>query len=89
MKILTSFTAFSLAVCIGLLGPVTVSEFGFEGAQAQAADGRSAEKKKKTRRVPTISESIFKKLGEAQELMDAKEYGLAEQFLKDMLNRAK
>ncbi len=89
MKILTSFTAFGLAVCIGLLGPVTVSEFGFEGAQAQAADGRSAEKKKKTRRVPTISESIFKKLGEAQEMMDAKEYGLAEQFLKDMLNRSK
>ncbi len=89
MKILNSFTAFSLAVCLGLLGPVTVSEFGFEGAQAQAADGRSAEKKKKTRRVPTISESIFKKLGEAQELMDAKEYGLAEQFLKDMLNRSK
>ena len=89
MKILTSFTAFSLAVCIGLLGPVTVSEFGFEGAQSQAADGRSAEKKKKTRRVPSISESIFKKLGEAQELMDAKEYGLAEQFLKDMLNRSK
>ena len=89
MKILTSFTAFGLAVCVGLLGPVTVSEFGFEGAQAQAADGRAAEKKKKTRRVPTISESIFKKLGEAQELMDAKEYGLAEQFLKDMLNRSK
>ena len=89
MKILTSFTAFGLAVCVGLLGPVTVSEFGFEGAQAQAADGRSAEKKKKTRRVPTISESIFKKLGEAQEMMDAKEYGLAEQFLKDMLNRSK
>ena len=89
MKILTSFIAFGLAVCIGLLGPVTVSEFGFEGAQTQAAEGRSAEKKKKTRRVPTISESIFKKLGEAQEMMDAKEYGLAEQFLKDMLNRSK
>ena len=89
MKILTSFTAFGLVVCIGLLGPVAVSEFGFEGAQAQAADDRSAEKKKKTRRVPTISESIFKKLGEAQEMMDAKEYGLAEQFLKDMLNRSK
>jgi len=89
MKILTSFTAFGLAVCVGLLGPVTVSEFGFDGAKAQAADGRAAEKKKKTRRVPTISESIFKKLGEAQEMMDAKEYGLAEQFLKDMLNRSK
>ena len=89
MKILTSFIAFGLAVCIGLLGPVTVSEFGFEGAQTQAAEGRSAEKKKKTRRVPTISESVFKKLGEAQEMMDAKEYGLAEQFLKDLLNRSK
>ena len=89
MKILTSFIAFGLAVCIGLLGPVAVSEFGFEGAQTQAAEGRSAEKKKKTRRVPTISESVFKKLGEAQEMMDAKEYGLAEQFLKDMLNRSK
>ena len=89
MKILTSFTALGLAVCVGLLGPVAVSEFGFEGTQVQAAEGRSAEKKKKTRRVPTISESIFKKLGEAQEMMDAKEYGLAEQFLKDMLNRSK
>ena len=89
MKILTSFAAFGAAICVGLLGPLTFSEFGFEGTQVQAADGRSAEKKKKTRRVPTISESIFKKLGEAQELMDAKEYGLAEQFLKDMLNRSK
>ena len=89
MKILTSFTALGIAVCIGLFGPVAVSEFGFEGTQVQAADDRSAEKKKKTRRVPTISESIFKKLGEAQELMDAKEYGLAETFLKDMLNRSK
>lgn len=89
MKILTSFTALFFAICVGLLGPVTFSEFGFEGAQVLAADGRSAEKKKKTRRVPTISESIFKKLGEAQEFMDAKEYGLAEQFLKDMLNRSK
>ena len=89
MKISTYFTAFGLASCIGLLGPVTVSEFGFEGSQVQAAEGRSGEKKKKTRRVPTISEFIFKKLGEAQEMMDAKEYGLAEQFLKDMLNRSK
>ena len=89
MKILTSFTALFFAICVGLLGPVTFSEFGFEGTQVLAADGRSAEKKKKTRRVPTISESIFKKLGEAQEFMDAKEYGLAEQFLKDMLNRSK
>ena len=89
MKILTSFTVLGLAACVGLLGPVAFSEFGFEGTQVQAAEGRSAEKKKKTRRVPTISESIFKKLGEAQELMDAKEYGLAEQFLKDMLNRSK
>ena len=89
MKILTSFAVLGLAVCVGLLGPFAFSEFGFEETQVQAADGRSAEKKKKTRRVPTISESIFKKLGEAQELMDAKEYGLAEQFLKDMLNRSK
>ena len=61
MKISTYFTAFGLASCIGLLGPVTVSEFGFEGSQVQAAEGRSGEKKKKTRRVPTISEFIFKK----------------------------
>ena len=60
MKILTSFTVLGLAICVGLLGPVAFSEFGFEGAQVQAADDRSAEKKKKTRRVPTISESIFK-----------------------------
>ena len=38
MKILTSFTALFFAICVGLLGPVTFSEFGFEGAQVLAAD---------------------------------------------------
>ena len=89
MKILVSFTATSFVVSALILGPLIPSELGFEGMQAHASEDRPAQKKKKTRRVPTISEFIFKKLGEAQEMMDAKEYGLAAEYLREMLARSK
>ena len=95
MKALVLFLVVSLFTFVGVLAPSVMGELGFEAGSAQAAAGdrakgrKKAEEKKKTRRVPTISESIFKKLGTAQEFMDAKDYVSAEQFLRDMLNRSK
>ena len=98
MKALILFIVFSLVTFIGVLGPSTLGELGFDSVSVYAAtgdrasgrtSGKKSEQKKKTRRVPTISESIFKKLGTAQEFMDAKDYVSAEQFLQDMLNRSK
>ncbi len=55
---------------------------------ATAAEGESAPPRK-TRRVPSMSEAVYKKLAEAQEAIDAKDYILAEKVLRDMLNRSK
>jgi len=46
---------------------------------AMAAD---EQKPQKTRRVPTISAPVFKKLEEAQELIDAKSYPQAERIIQ-------
>ena len=55
---------------------------------AQAAEGEE-QKPQKTRRVPSMSESVYKRLAEAQEAIDAKDYNSAEGLLKDMLERTK
>jgi hypothetical protein len=67
---------------LGLLGlaPVTAST-------AYAAEEES--KPQKTRRVPSMSESVYKKLSEGQEAIDAKDYTLALQVLQTMLDRSK
>ena len=94
MKALILFAFIFFATGVGVLAPSMLSSLGIYNGVAHAAErdrsrGKKAEEKKKTRRVPTISESIFKKLGTAQEFMDAKDYAGAEVFLRDMLNRSK
>ena len=54
---------------------------------AQAAEEEKPQRK--TRRVPSMSESVYKKLAEAQEAIDAKDYPLAENLLREMLSRSK
>lgn len=82
MLILCRFTA-TFALAVGLLLSMPFStEFADLGFSAYAA-----EEKKKTRRVPTISESAFKKLGEAQEFIDLKDYPAALAVLQEMANR--
>lgn len=55
-------------------------------SDVQAAE---KEKKMKTRRVPSMSESVFKKLATAQEAIDLKDYPLALEGLRKMLERSK
>lgn len=61
-------------------------EVGLSGtaAYAQAKDDEPA---RETRRVPSMSEATYKKLSEAQEAVDAKDYAGAKQILNDMLGR--
>ena len=55
---------------------------------AMAADA-DEEKPQKTRRVPSMSESVYKKLAEGQEAIDAKDYPLARELLQAMLDRSR
>ena len=50
---------------------------------AQAAEGES--KPQKTRRVPSMSESVYKRLAEVQEAIDAKDYNMAIELAEEML----
>ena len=56
---------------------------------AGVSDGMAfaAEEKKKTRRVPTMTEATFKKLAEVQEFIDAEDYPGALNALNTMLDR--
>lgn len=56
---------------------------------APGAMAAEEEKKQKTRRVPTISAPVFKKLEEAQELIDLKDYNKAEKIIQGMLDAGK
>ena len=54
---------------------------------AQAAE--EERKPQKTRRVPSMSESVYKRLAEVQEAIDAKDYNMAVELAEEMLNRSR
>ncbi|MCY3819864.1 MAG: hypothetical protein OXH52_10960 [Gammaproteobacteria bacterium] len=83
----TLFAGFVLAAFSGLSGQLG-SQMGLLGAGGEAAFAAD-EKRKQTRRVPTMSESTYKKLAEAQELIDAEDYVGALNTLDGMLNRSR
>ena len=83
-KLTKSLSTLAIAVAL-LLGTPFAAELGLNGAQAAAAE---EEKKQKTRRVPTMSENTFKKLGEAQAFIDEKQFDAAQKVLDDMLARS-
>ncbi len=80
-----SCLAIGLAVMIVATGPFS-AEMGVTGVQLAAAE---KEKPQKTRRVPTMSEQTYKKLSQAQEFMDLKEYRSAMNVLDIMLQRSR
>lgn len=76
-----------IALLFAMLAPL-----GHDGslgvAQAAAAE-EEPKKKQKTRRVPSLSESVYKKLGEGQEAIDAKDFDLALEVIQGALNRSR
>ena len=56
---------------------------------ATAAAAEEEKKPQKTRRVPSMSESVYKRLAEAQEAIDAKDYDLSIELLNEMLSRSR
>ena len=78
----------ALALAVLLMAAVPfATELGYQGGGLQAAEDE--EKPQKTRRVPTMSEQTFKKLAEAQEFIDAKDYDGAMGVLNSMLDRSR
>ena len=84
MGALTRFSAV-LATLLVVASGLGVAPIGVSKAMAQE-DG---EEQRKTRRVPSMSEATFKKLAEAQELIDAKDLDGAIGVLNGMLDRSR
>ena len=72
---------FMLVVFVYTAVPFT-TELGFGGVSVMAAA-----EKQKTRRVPSMSEATFKKLAQAQEFLELKEFSAAMAILDKMLER--
>lgn len=73
------------ALALYLAAPLLVG-VGLPAGVAQAAEEES-EAPRETRRVPSMSEQTFKRLSEAQEAIDEKDYAKAKEVLNDMLGR--
>ena len=85
IRINPSLAALAVAVLLSTGTPL-LAELGFEGASVQAEE---AKKKQKTRRVPSMSETVYKKLGAGQEAIDLKDYVTALEVINDALERSK
>jgi tetratricopeptide (TPR) repeat protein len=86
ISIKPSFAALAVAVLLATGTPL-LAEFGYEGASAQAEEAKA--KKQKTRRVPSMSETVYKKLSAGQEAIDLKDYVAAMEVINDALERSK
>ena len=80
LKRLIRFTTVTIALSLVALSPQLTS---------QAVAAEEEKKPQKTRRVPSMSEAVYKRLAEAQEAIDAKDYDLAIELLEEMINRSR
>jgi tetratricopeptide (TPR) repeat protein len=82
---LKRFVAVTTVVALYLGAPLG-HEFGLGGVASHAQE---QEERQETRRVPSMSEATYKRLTEAQEAMDDKDYNKAKQVLNDMLAQSR
>jgi tetratricopeptide (TPR) repeat protein len=82
VDIMNRIIAVSCALALFALLPFTY-ELGVTSVAAAAEEAP----KRETRRIPAMSEATYKKLTEAQELIDAKDYAGARRVLDEMLQR--
>ena len=71
----------------GVFSPMSESLVHWTAASVAAEEAPA--KKQKTRRVPSLSETVYKKLGEGQEAIDAKDLAGAEEIIKKALERSR
>ncbi len=76
-------TLLATAVCFAVLGGIV------PGTVSTAVAAEDEKPQRKTRRVPSMSEAVYKKLAEAQEAIDIKDYATAKTVLREMLERSK
>ena len=81
-----SFAVMTFAL-LGLASPLIDLPCHLGAAKAVAQE--STEKKQKARRVPSLSESVYKKLGKGQELIDAKDLDGALLEIQEALERSR
>ena len=86
--LLRGFALLGLVVALTGLGAPFQSEVGAVFVANATAEEAPA-KRQKTRRVPALSERVFKKLGEGQELIDAKDYDGALAVMLEALDRSR
>ena len=87
------FVLLSLVFSSALLSITCYASF----IESNSVNAQQAEKKKKTRRVPAISEQVFKKLGQGQELINLeqekpdgqRDYTEAKKVIIDALGRTR
>ena len=82
----TSLALMALAL-VGLASPFSDIARQLSISQAMAEEGPA--KKQKTRRVPSLSEAVYKKLGKGQELIDAKDLDGAMLEMQEALQRSR
>ena len=75
-------SAMALAVLTVASGVIAPAAYGAEEKESELA-------KTKTRRVPTLSEAVYKKLAEAQEAIDAKDFPTAQNVIQNALQNRK
>ncbi len=81
-----SYSKFIANCLLGTLLFAGMPLVSIDSAHAAKADEKPQQK---TRRVPSMSERVFKKLAEAQEAIDVKDYNLAIEVMRGMLKRSK
>ncbi len=86
IRINPSLAALAVAILLST-GTPFLAEIGFAGASVQAEEEKK--KKQKTRRVPSMSEAVYKKLGTGQEAIDLKDYVTALEVVNGALERRK
>ena len=84
-SVIRSFLAAALLVGLAPAGQLAV----FNDIFNETAYAAEEEKKRKTRRVPTITEQTYKRLSEAQEFIDTKEFDAALEVLNNMIKRSR
>lgn len=78
--------AYVLSALVGVAGILTTGLAPMQNTYAQQSE-EEERPRQATRRIPAMSEQVFNQLSEAQEFIEAKEFGRAKEHLEKLLDR--